>query len=282
MVDTSHDSEIGVVPSNTPDQDTSDYEALAREMGWRPEGEFKGDKSRFVDAKTFYERGLTILPIVQAENSALRAAMARTQEDARRALEIAERAHTRELDQVREELAATKLVRKEAVTENDGDKFEAAEARIAQLEEQLKARPSQEAPPLDPGYTAWLDRPEQAWFRGDDEAQAMADGLARLSKYKPLIGQREKLWDAVIGDIKKMRDGQRAGVKADLERPGPQGAGKGNGEVRRGAGTRSYDNLSEEFRKQCDRQYKDFGISTTKEKWRERYVSGISEDAFRK
>jgi hypothetical protein len=42
-------------------------EAEAREMGWVPESEWKGDKkpAKFFSAAEFIERGQTILPIVQ-------------------------------------------------------------------------------------------------------------------------------------------------------------------------------------------------------------------------
>lgn len=41
-------------------------EDRARDMGWRPLSEFKGDESRFVDAETFVKKGEEVLPIVKA------------------------------------------------------------------------------------------------------------------------------------------------------------------------------------------------------------------------
>ena len=46
-------------------------EARAREIGWRPQEEFRGAADKWVDAKTFLENGEKVLPIVKAENRRL-------------------------------------------------------------------------------------------------------------------------------------------------------------------------------------------------------------------
>lgn len=60
--------------------DAPSMEDQAREMGWRPKEEFKGDDSKWVDAETFVKRGEDILPIVRAnakkDREALEAARA--------------------------------------------------------------------------------------------------------------------------------------------------------------------------------------------------------------
>lgn len=265
--------------------DTHDYETQARTMGWRPKEEYRGDPDHFVDAKTFYERGRTVLPILQATERALREELARVKADAQQAIQIAEKSREREVADLKVQLEMAKQARKEAVKEADGDRFEAAEEQVKELESAIadsSTSTKAQTPQLDPRYSAWLNRSEQAWLTGDEEAQAIAAGRAYLPKYKHLVGQYELFWDAVAKDTKKIMDATHAAQRADLDRPGPEGAGRGNGEVRARAGERSFANLTPEFKKQCDRQYKDFNISVPLEKWRERYVSGISEDAFRK
>lgn len=291
MSDTSTDSRTtdeGLDPSINKDNDAPDYDALARQMGWRPEGEYKGPKEHFVDSKTFYERGLTVLPIVQAENRALRQEVERIQKDAQKALQIAEQSREREVAQLKVELEVARSARKDAVANSDGENFEAADARVKELEDAVSKStksPAATTPQEDPRWTEWFNSPEQAWLRGDEEAQAMAQGLVTLPKYKPYYNKGEELWDIVARDVKKKVTALRAAERVDLERPGPQGAGKGNGEVRAQAGQKSYANLTSEFKNQCDRQYKQFygdGKTITVERWRERYVEGCSQDAFRK
>lgn len=41
------------------------FEAPARRMGWRPKDEYRGDETKWVDAKTFVERGERELPIIR-------------------------------------------------------------------------------------------------------------------------------------------------------------------------------------------------------------------------
>ncbi len=50
-----------------------DYESEAREQGWRPQEEFRGNKDKWVDAKTYVERRETVMPLIKEENADLRA-----------------------------------------------------------------------------------------------------------------------------------------------------------------------------------------------------------------
>lgn len=48
-------------------------EIEARRLGWKPEAEFRGDKTLWIDADTFLERGRHVMPILQANNKILSA-----------------------------------------------------------------------------------------------------------------------------------------------------------------------------------------------------------------
>lgn len=48
------------------DDGRADIEAQARDMGWRPKSEFKGDPKDFIDAEEFVKRGENIMPILKA------------------------------------------------------------------------------------------------------------------------------------------------------------------------------------------------------------------------
>lgn len=56
------------------DVDTTprDYEAEARQHGWMPKEEFKGDPDRWSDAKTFVDRTDEVLPLVKKEKRILK------------------------------------------------------------------------------------------------------------------------------------------------------------------------------------------------------------------
>jgi hypothetical protein len=46
-------------------------EVQARELGWSPKEEFKGDPERWIDAETFVKRGEELMPILKANNRKL-------------------------------------------------------------------------------------------------------------------------------------------------------------------------------------------------------------------
>ena len=46
-------------------------EQEARNLGWVPQEEFRGDPGKWVDAETFVERGHTIMPILKSNNKKL-------------------------------------------------------------------------------------------------------------------------------------------------------------------------------------------------------------------
>lgn len=53
------------------DVDVDEIETEARRMGWVPEDEFRGNKSHWVDASEFVERGKTVMPILLQNNKRL-------------------------------------------------------------------------------------------------------------------------------------------------------------------------------------------------------------------
>ena len=57
---------------------SDNIETKAREMGWKPLEEFKGNPDNWRDAEVFVERGEEILPIVRKDNEKLRAEVAQT------------------------------------------------------------------------------------------------------------------------------------------------------------------------------------------------------------
>lgn len=125
-------------------------EDRARDMGWRPKEEFKGDESRWVDAETFVKRGEEILPILKAnsrkDKEALEAAKAeiaemkatfkefakhhsatekRALEAARRELEkeMAEAVNAKDHKAVREIAADMAALSKDVQTDDDGNPY---------------------------------------------------------------------------------------------------------------------------------------------------------------
>lgn len=274
--------------NKTPPSDdkSSDHEieSKAREMGWRPKEEFKGDPEKWVDAATYYKRGIEVLPIVKAEAASLRAELARVKQQANDYAQVVERAAQREIDDLKRQLKDAQEVRKAAVKEGDGEAFEASEAEIKDLEGKIAQASTSTKPSPDNDLKArwdtWLS--ENQWFVQDPELQALANSIAigNDPEVRALAGKNagEEFWN-LVGRKAKALKARMDGADDGRSRPGPSRGTHGNPGPT--PARRSYENLDPEFKKTCDRMYKDFGAKGTLEKWRERYVSQCSDDAFR-
>jgi hypothetical protein len=168
-------------------------EQQAKEMGWRPKDQFKGDPDKWVDAEEYVERGEHVLPIVRAERDRLRGELlTRDQkfgtlqqelEATKAIVKGLEKNYTesltRQLEAQRKQLKANL---KDAVEERDTDReFEVREQLEALTEAEKDAKKEQEEnkeklngtkppvqtstdPELSPDFTAW--KAENPWFGG--------------------------------------------------------------------------------------------------------------------
>jgi hypothetical protein len=66
-----HVEDIG---THIPGEETPprDFDHEARELGWLPKEEFKGDPSRWTDAETFVKKGDEVMPLIKAQNKRLK------------------------------------------------------------------------------------------------------------------------------------------------------------------------------------------------------------------
>lgn len=171
---------------NNENQDVLDgevnYETEARNLGWLPKEEFKGDESHWVDAKEFVERGKVLMPILAKNNKRLQrelltrdaqigtlterldAATAALEKLEKHYTEANKRAVENAKRQLKEEL-------KQARADNDVD----AEFEIQEKLGQLNAAPVEtpqkpvekkdDAPQLSPEFREWNSK--NPWFGTD-------------------------------------------------------------------------------------------------------------------
>ena len=163
-----------------------DVQAKAREIGWRPPTEFKGDPQKWVDADEYLRRGEEVLPLVKATNKRLEAQLGNVLDENRRlAAQVeemrqsmddiakfnAEQLQQRLTEQKRELTARLREARKEdddrAIEELEEALEENADAR-----QKLKEKPAptkredggQQTPQTTPEFEAWKGR--NTWFGG--------------------------------------------------------------------------------------------------------------------
>jgi hypothetical protein len=265
------------------------WEAEARTMGWRPKDVYRGDPGKFIEAKEFVENGEKNLPII-------RAALKRTQDEVDRLklqgaehARVIESARAREVADLQAKLTEAKQSRKEAIAGGDGEAFEIAEGEVKRLEDEVaKAKtPSKQQQPGQPtaeeqaAMQTWLDAHPR--YNDDPVFAAVCDKLSISPQFKDKAGRglMGAFWDEVYTAAEKQMEGYSRGT--DRDRPGSQRGGRGSDSTntRRGSERRSYENLTGEMKRTCDRMSKDYGYTGERlKKFQADYVSQCTDDAF--
>jgi hypothetical protein len=137
-----------------------DYEAEARQHGWTPKEEFKGDPARWVDATTFVERADSVLPFVKKQNKALKIELEGLKRDIKRATEHFSKAEERAYERALAELTA----KQDAAAEvGDVAGVQAVRKEIAELKADLPtAQPADLALEAKEAEIDWRER--NPWY----------------------------------------------------------------------------------------------------------------------
>lgn len=183
-----------------------DYEAEAREMGWVPEAEFKGDKkpAKFLPAQEFVERGETVLPFVQRENKRLKDELSKRDKDYGERFDKLTKATETTLKKLREdharEMTSLQTQREAAVKAGDVQTFRQIDKQIS--DHQANA-PEPEAAKVDDRQTAiqaaqkteedWVSQ-NKSWYGTDDVMTGYAHYVSQgFLKENPSITMEENL-----------------------------------------------------------------------------------------
>lgn len=245
------------------------YEAEASKMGWVPQEKFRGDPERWVDAASFVKRGEEVLPIVKAQLRETRAELDEVKKAATEWQRMQEQDYARREVEWKAQLEQARQDRKDAVAQGDGEKFEAAETAVRELETAKPKDPKADAPKgPDPEFKAWLD--ENPWYASDRKLRLKADLIGADLVQDGLRGRA--LYDAVKA---KLDESEQAST--GTTRSGPQRGGRTAASTK---GARTYENLKPEFRAECDRSFKHFGGKGKPEQWRESWLSKATEEMF--
>lgn len=280
-------------PGSGPDPK---IEAEAKTLGWVPKEHFRGDPERWSDAETFVKRGKEILPIIRANNAKLQEQLATLRsENANLAAHvtssneaIAELKKYQDENTRREvEKERTKLLKdlKQAKKDDDTDLEVDIEDQIKKVDKALEAKPEpekkpepkrQEAPEVDPAFTAWLSEPENQWFQTDRRKQSLAVSIAQelRSSGSKLVGKA--FFDRVGEEVHEY-----LGSKVTLDKVnGSKGGGGGGGGG--SSGGKTYKDLPSDAKAACDgfvsslvgpgRAYK------TEAEWRTKYAADFFKE----
>jgi len=269
---------------------TEEVEVKAREMGWAPKEEFRGDPEKWIDAETFVKRGEELMPLLKANNkrlsddlNAVRSELRETKDLLKASAESIEALKEFNSNIVRREAKEKQKELKEALVEakREGDVekeveiTEQLQEHTAALKDAEKKAGNGEGKPKEssaddytqnPDWKAWVK--ENEWFSRDKRKTALALGIADDLKSNPetanLTGKA--FLDKVSEEVEKIFGGPRTGL--DKVEGGGRGTSKGGG--------KSFADLPEEARQACERQAERLvgpgrAFKSTKE-WRDHYA----------
>jgi hypothetical protein len=175
-----------------------DFEAEARDMGWRPKEEWTGKPEHWKDAKTYVEFDVVANRLTKAERE-FNERLAKMEKVNARTVEKLQRQHAQEMA----ELTAT---RKEAIKAGDVDAVEHLDQQIADLKadapeagpkprERMSDAERQQAD--NAAQEAWVAK--QDWWNVDEDLTALAIGISqRLTKPGMSMEENLKLTEAAL------------------------------------------------------------------------------------
>lgn len=258
-----------------------DVEQQARQLGWVPQEEFKGEPSRWRSAEEYVERGESLLPLLKADKRNLetqiegmgtelqstKAALAEAREAIEAFKEFANGAAKKDFESAVADLQERRLQAREA---GDVRAELAAEEALRKLGNEapvvLKAAAAAPPPPAKaqetPEFREW--KQENPWLEVDKEKTAYAASMAAFVRATTSL--QGKAFFAKVSELTE----EKFTTKEPVDRTGaPQARASG--------GARSYNALPAEAKAVCDRQgLKLVGPGRaykTDAEWRAAYVS---------
>jgi len=247
-----------VVEAVSAEDQPADVEARARNLGWKPLDEFKGDEKDFIDASEFVRRGEEVLPIMKAANSKLEKQVQRLEKTLEKFAEHHSKTEARAYERALSDLEARQA---EAVEANDHAAVKEITKEMVALEKEV-AKPKADETDDEDLFESW--KAENPWFDKDKGLRAAAIGIAEEIKndFKDPVKQRAEVVKRIKADFPEKFTNPRRTQAAAVEGvgTGPKSTGK------------SYADLPAEAKKMCDEFVRDIkGFS--KEKYVKEYFA---------
>lgn len=275
------------------------YEKEARAMGWRPESEWEGPDGKWIDAKTFIERGEQIMPILRANNRKMKEELLTSQRDlatlrenlvnANKAISALKKSYTestkREVEMaladLREQFKGARQIGDtdlELKVKKDIDKLEGKVEELDKAHEEEdedeKPKDDKKAPELSPEFISW--QKENRWFGNtlnpDDIARTKA--LVKIGEDLRKEGATEMGLEFMTKCMELLEEQERGYTKPRSKVE--SGGGKGGG----GSG-RAWDSLPKEAKAACHSDSETFvgpgKMFKTVKEWEDHYAKLYQE-----
>jgi len=254
----------------------SPSEKEARQFGWMPKEEYKGDPEQWKDADTFLQRGKEINGFLRKDLEKIQTTLAK--KDAAHEAELAEIRKTMEEFKVfhNKSIEATykkaiddlKKEKAKAIEDGDGEKVVEIDEQISDIKEAQKPVTQEEKTQTkvsDTAYYEWLD--ENQWYITNQEMSKAAEKFGDIILAKnPNLKGREFL-DEVS---KRVKDA----YKSDFENPARSSSSvssNSDGVPRENSkGKKTFNDLPQEAKVWCDKFIKQ-GLIKSRDQYLEQY-----------
>ena len=242
-------------------------EVEARTLGWVPQEEWKGDASHWVDAKTFLERGRSVMPILQSNNKRLQgqieqmasrmASMENSLKAANATIEALEKSHD---EDVKEQVEAVRKGLKEELVRasKEGDHESVAELveKLAEVnasakvldDEGGKKKEEKKTDDIPPEVKAWYEK--NPTFMADPIKVSLSNGVATKMRQEGNLKVGAAFLDEVAEKVEEILGGGGGASKVSSGNGGSGRSGSGAG------GGKTYADLPAEAKEVCERQAK--------------------------
>jgi hypothetical protein len=152
-------------------------EGKARNQGWRPKEEFRGDPAKWVDAAEFNRRGEEHIPILRANLERTRQELDETKRIAKEAVDFQRQLNERDRRRLQGEIDALNQQKLAAVSSGDTQAYLASEHGIKLRSEQMP--PAEQARPAQPEIPAEVRdfATRNPWITSDPELGAAAQAF---------------------------------------------------------------------------------------------------------
>lgn len=252
-------------------QNDPKVEVKATSLGWVPQEKFRGDTSKWVDAQTFVERGEQFMPLLKANNRRLEEQHHATLQEVQRLNGLLEASQTAiaELKEfhdadTRRAVEATKrrLLSELTAAKKDGDVEAEVQLtdELSQVNAALKEEPKKKEEPvvkrneptIDPAFTAWQSREENAWFGKDRRKTTLAIAIAQELRQAGDRSVGEAFYERVSEELDATLGGKK---EEDAERPASKvGSSRGGSGPGGSSGGRAYKDLPADAKVACQQQ----------------------------
>ncbi len=170
----SEDQVVDQVQENVEgtEEQISDIEQRALEMGWRPKSDFDGEEADFIDAKEFVRRK-PLFDKIEHQSKELK--------EIRKVLRSLQDHHVKVKEtEFQRAVDFLKVQKKQAYEEGDTDKIIEIDDQIAEMRESKRAQAqtvafNEEAKQMPPEFAAWVTA--NPWYAQDKSLRTFADSL---------------------------------------------------------------------------------------------------------